>query len=163
MGLKWSKQGGKLVLDLEGKSVLDIGCGPVSMLLKTVNGGHRVGIDPCNYPDWIKERYHSAHIGFEKIAGEDLGRLEPRVFDEVWIYNCLQHVKDPELIINNAKKLGKVLRIFEWVGKEENVGHPHVLQPHDLQRWIGAGQGNLEVVSKNGCYGIAYSGEFKIQ
>lgn len=162
MGLAVEKQNGKIVINAGGKSILDIGAGPVSMLLKVVNSTDRVAADPCSYPDWVLDRYCEAGITFVDLKGEDLNKLEGDNFDEVWIYNCLQHVEDPKKIIQNAKKLGKIIRIFEWVDIPPHKGHPQELKADLLDEWLN-GIGRVEELNTNGCIGKAYFGVFKEQ
>lgn len=99
--------------DLTGRSVLDIGGGPVSLLLKTINRAKATVVDPCRYPDWIRDRYTTAGIAYLQQPGE---QATPLGFDEAWIYNVLQHVQDPGQIIRNAKASAPVVRLFEWIG-----------------------------------------------
>lgn len=165
MGLKADMVLGKYpVYDLKGISVLDIGGGPVSMLLKCVNVKNGVVIDPCNYPKWIDERYKEANIKYERIKGESIATLDEKgldiIFDEVWIYNVLQHVDNPELIIENAKKVSKIIRIFEWIDNGVSPGHPHDLKANFLNIWLG-GIGKIEQLNESGCHGKAYYGVFK--
>jgi hypothetical protein len=148
--------------DLAGKSVLDIGGGPCSLLLKTFNGesgnGGRVVVDPCDYPEWVEARYHSAGIGWAKRRGEDTGTFPE--FDEVWVYNCLQHVEDPAKIVQNARGLGAVVRAFEWVNVGVCAGHPWNLTAELLDEWYG-GRGTVErMTGENACYGTAWYGVF---
>lgn len=150
--------------DLKEKHILDIGGGPVSLLLKCLNGYGCV-MDPCDYPSWVEERYKAAGINYEKRKGEDLLDLlidypgEIKI-DEIWLYNVLQHVDDPQKIIENIKKAGKMLRIFEWIDTIENIGHPHILTEEKLNNWIGQ-KGNIIVLNgENECYGKAYYGTF---
>ena len=107
-------------------SVLDIGCGPLSLLLRypTQRG---VGLDPIHYGD-LEEEY--AKKGIQRLIkrGEDLTE-EDGQFDEVWIYNCLQHVENPTKIIENAIKVSKMVRIFEWTFIKPYKGHLHELTP----------------------------------
>lgn len=148
--------------DLNGKSVIDIGGGPVSMLLKSVNFSKAIVVDPCNYPQWVKQRYNEAGIDYYRMSGEDLLDESKMIFDkvdEVWIYNVLQHTKDPEKIIKNAKTLAKTIRIFEWVDTRVTIGHPHVLKKENLDKWLD-GPGKVEFLDKNNCYGKAYFGVF---
>lgn len=154
------------VYKLTGKSILDIGGGPVSMLLKTEEFERAIVIDPCEYPEWVKARYQAAGIEFYKIAGEDL--LTPGMIDElqefppvdeIWIYNVLQHTQDPEKIIDNARKLAKTIRIFEWINTEITAGHPHSLSQEKLDLWLG-GHGTIENLNRNNCFGWAYYGVF---
>lgn len=138
MGLEFI-QGGEGWLaapyDLKGKSVLDIGGGPVSLLLKCVNGGRRVVVDPCEWPAWVLARYQAAGIEFVQAKGEglDLGC----VFDEVWLYNVLQHVQDPMQVIRVTQRHGRVIRLFEWLDGEVNETHPHILTQAKLDGWLG--------------------------
>lgn len=140
------------------QKILDIGGGPVSMLLKadkTYVTGSKV-YDPATYPDWTIERYKNHGIEYVKKGGE---QIDETGYDEVWIYNCLQHTEDPELIINNAKKAGKVLRIFEWVDIPQHLGHPQTLTQENLETWIGQ-KGEVKVLNENGCVGKAFYGTF---
>jgi len=124
--------------DLGGKSVLDIGGGPVSLLLKCRNRGRCVVADPAAYPSWVKERYDAAGIEYLKIAGEDFPpRDERNEFDEVWIYNVLQHVRDPAAVIERAKQCGRKVRVFEWLEVPACKGHPHVLTAELLDGALG--------------------------
>ena len=144
--------------DMEEKSVLDIGGGPVSLLLKCVRVRGTV-IDPLEFPNWVMERYKSAGISFERMKAEDMN-IEER-FDECWIYNCLQHVEDPCKIIEKARKIAKLIRIFEWLGTLNNVeGHPSSLYEECLNQWL-RGEGKVEQFSgKDGCIGKGYYGVF---
>ena len=145
--------------DVEGKSILDIGGGPTSMLLKTINLKKGKVIDPIEYPKWTIERYKVKNIDVLVNTGENVNE---KGWDEVWIYNCLQHVIDPQKIIENAKKSAKVLRIFEWINIPPHDGHPHCLTKENLDAWIG-GSGNTIQLKETGCYGECYYGEFLLE
>jgi len=107
-------------------SVLDIGCGPLSLLLRVpVKRG--VALDPIHYGD-LEEEYDKKGIQRLVKRGEDL-TVEDGMFDEAWIYNCLQHVEDPTKIIENALTVSKVVRIFEWTHIKPYKGHLHELTP----------------------------------
>lgn len=159
MGLVNEPREGKWpVYDLRGSTVVDLGGGPVSMLLKTV-GGNGVVVDPCPYPGWVAERYAAAEIDYRVEPAEGF-RLPDR-YSECWIYNVLQHVVDPEAVIASARANAYVLRIFEWVETETNVGHPHTLHATELNDWIG-GTGQIGYVDENGATGLAYWGCFQL-
>jgi hypothetical protein len=146
-------------------SVLDIGGGPVSMLLKVMNLKQGLVVDPLPYPDWTRDRYAAHNIGVHLIPAEN---LDVKGWDEVWIYNCLQHVQDPAVIIRRACTAAKVLRIFEWVDVEPHEGHPHKLTKESLDDWIlgglttkkavmGFNEGNVvSLRNERGCTGKAY-------
>lgn len=138
--------------DLHGKSIIDIGGGPSSLLLKCHNLGVCMVVDPLPYPAWTKERYSLKGVTVNVTRGES---LTAKNFDEVWIYNCLQHTDDPCKIIQNARDAAPVLRIFEWIDIPPHPGHPHQLTKNTLDEWIGC-NGNTIELSGNGCYGRAY-------
>ena len=147
------------VYDLQGKSILDIGGGPVSILLKCINHHDSAVIDPCRYPYWTHLRYDSANIELYQIRAEEISPLDWEKFDEVWIYNVLQHVDDPEMIIKKAKQIANTIRIFEWIDIPPYLGHPQELKEHLLNEWL-EGVGTVEMMNENGCEGKAYYGVF---
>ena len=157
MGLKFFHDGkSPYNIDMNGKSVLDIGGGPTSILLrcKSVRG---TVCDPLEVPNWVKLRYATAGILFKQVKAEN---LEEGGFDEVWIYNVLQHTENPELVIEHARHAAKLIRIFEWIDTPTNIGHIHTLTKENLDRWL---QGNGKVEHINGeytCTGRAYYGIF---
>lgn len=163
----------KPVINNEGKSVLDIGGGPASMLLKCINKGRSVVVDPLlNLPKWVLDRYASAGIEFYNIPGEAINsgllalNLNEDKFDEVWIYNVLQHTSKPSLVLENAKKMGKLIRIFEWVNTPPHKGHPHELKPEVLDKILG-GEGDLldmkKIKANWSQYPLGYYGSFEVK
>lgn len=161
MGLKPFHNGkSPFNFNLNGASVLDIGGGPYSLLLKCENRGTCVVADPCDYPSWVNQRYIMAGITLAKVKGEDLDKVSPgHPFDEVWIYNCLQHTEDPEKIVQNARKLGKIVRLFEWIETGVADGHLHNLTEEKLNAWLG-GTGKVERINENTAVGLCYFGIF---
>jgi glycosyltransferase involved in cell wall biosynthesis len=163
MGLAWEWNPAHTTaytLDLRGKSVIDIGGGPVSLLLKARNGGKLTVVDPCPYPAWVDMRYTAAGIEIRRFKGEDLIEntlVEPA--DEVWIYNCLQHVEDPALVLRNAKRLGRVIRLIEQLNVGVCPGHPHNL----TQEWLEAqlGKGMVEQINEPCIFGTFFFGVFR--
>lgn len=149
--------------DVSGKRILDMGGGPVSMLLKCENLSRGLVIDPLihRFPAWVRERYSSRGIDYESMRGEDFvyegewGLTTPARFDEAWIYNCLQHTDDPEKIIRNAMDWAPVLRIFEWINIPPHEGHPVELTQAKLDEWTNS-RGRITQLGGQGCYGTAY-------
>lgn len=143
--------------DLNGRSVLDIGGGPVSLLLKCTNVKQAMVADPCDYPQWAKLRYNEAKILYRRISGEEIDFTN---YDEVWLYNVLQHTQDPEKIIRNAQRAGRIIRIFEWIETRINEGHPHSFTEQQLNEWLG-GEGKVETLNgQANCWGKCYYGIF---
>jgi len=158
MGLKFFHNGkSPYNIDMKGLKVLDIGGGCVSLLLKCVNVKGKV-IDPCNYPQWTLSRYKLAGIEFEKKRGEDIHEIG---YDEVLIYNVLQHTDNPGKVIHKAKQAGKIIRLFEWIDTRKTEGHPHILTEEKLNKWLG-GTGKVEqLTGQSTCKGKCYYGIFK--
>ena len=142
--------------DVGNKTILDIGSGPTSMLLKTRNLKAGRVVDPIAYPQWTRDRYAMKNIDVVVDIGENVAESG---WDEVWIYNCLQHAEDPERIIANARRAGAVLRFFEWIDIPAHDGHPWMLTEELLNQWIGAKGGTCQL-AQSGCYGRAYYGVF---
>jgi hypothetical protein len=130
------------------------------MLLKTFNrGAGCVVVDPCEYPFWIQHRYHAAGITYLREPAETVDLSSLFSWDEAWVYNVLQHVEDPELIIHRMRRFASVIRIFEWIDLPPHLGHPHELKAPDLARWLG-GPGKVEQMNTQGCVGRAFYGAF---
>jgi len=148
------------VYDLKRKNILDIGGGAYSILLKCKNLGKCFVVDPNHYPSWVKERYKIKGIVQLEKMGENISLEDFPEIDEVWIYNCLQHTENPEKIIQNAKKIGKIIRIFEWLETGINEGHLHNLHEEEMNKWL-EGIGKTEMLNESGCHGLSYYGIFK--
>jgi hypothetical protein len=145
--------------DVHGRSIVDIGGGPTSMLLKCRGLGKGLVVDPLQYPYWTFKRYTHCGIDVSICRGEDFTD-PPMKFDEAWIYNCLQHVDDARLIIQNAKNAANRIRIFEWVDIPPHDGHPIELTKDFLDDCLG-GEGSVIELAESGCYGRAYYGVFE--
>jgi glycosyltransferase involved in cell wall biosynthesis len=121
--------------DHKGKSYLDIGGGPRSILCLIQGAERRVVVDPIVH-DGIKEFYKKAGIEFVQIQAE---KFNPSKFcyTDVLIYNVLQHVMDPEMVLLQAwaaLKPNGTLRLCEFLGIPNGVDgtdyfdcHPHII------------------------------------
>jgi len=149
MGIGWN---------LHGAAVLDIGGGPVSMLLKAHNRGGCAVIDPLidRFPQWVRDRYLESGIEAWAMRGED---IDFDGYDEAWVYNVLQHVDDPTAVCANARASASVVRVFEWIDIPAYEGHPHELTQDALEEWLG-GRGMTVMLAQDGCYGRAFYGVF---
>lgn len=136
MGLLPFNDGGRWpLINTHGLKILDIGGGPVSMLLECQDLDRAVVVDPCAYPQWTVDRYNSVGIELVRMPAED---YEPdELFDEVWCYNVLQHTADPEAIVAMMRRSAKLIRIFEWIDFEPSPGHPHKLTWDTVASWLG--------------------------
>lgn len=135
-------------LDLDGKSVLDVGCGPVSMLLRSKNFKRAVGVEPIMYSDDMLDIYKSHNITLYNIPAEEMDFGDGE-FDEVWMYNVLQHVYNPYSIIEKLIKYGKRVRIYEWIDIPAHEGHPHCLTENFFVVSMNLSKTDYKIVNPN--------------
>jgi glycosyltransferase involved in cell wall biosynthesis len=109
-------------------TVLDIGCGPTSMLLRADrHGAPAVGVDPLPVSKATRQRYKAAGVTFLNFKAEEFDSTEHPVFAEAWCYNCLQHTEDPAAVLEEMGKAARLVRIFEWRNTPPQPGHPQTL------------------------------------
>jgi hypothetical protein len=142
--------------DAKGKSFIDFGGGPVSVLLKFDNLERSLVVDPAPWPDWVRARYEASKINLLSISAEDYDFGLGQLFDVALVYNCLQHTQDPEKIVKNALASAKELRLFEWIDLPAHPGHPHCLSAADLERWTGKKGTTVQLNGENECTGRAW-------
>lgn len=150
--------------DFGNQTILDMGCGPYSLLLKS-KAKVKVGVDPCPYPEWVGMRYEAADVFTYEMKGEDFilpyGKPDTKpYYDEVLLYNCLQHTEDPAKICQNIRQISKIIRVFEWVDTGIADGHIQDLTESKLNKWLG-GEGKVEFINQSPVVGKAYYGVFK--
>jgi 2-polyprenyl-6-hydroxyphenyl methylase/3-demethylubiquinone-9 3-methyltransferase len=98
-------------VSLAGKKVLDIGCGG-GILTESMaqKGALAKGIDLGKAPLSVA-RLHSREsnldIDYEMISAEDIAAREPATYDVVTCLEMLEHVPDPQSIVNACAQLVK--------------------------------------------------------
>ena len=117
-------------------------------------------VDPATWPEWVASRYEACGIALVTCSFEDMGPYASPRFDEAWIYNVLQHVNDPALVITNARAVAHKIRVFDWIEVDPYPGHPHRLEKKQLDDWLGA-PGFVAQINENGAVGRAYYGVFQ--
>jgi len=115
----------KKSFDMRGKSIVDVGGGPVSLLLRCVNFSRAVVVDPCDYPEWVEQRYRQSGIELIKNLAENVSF--DMKFDEAWCYNCLEHVMDPDKVVRMMIASALKIRVCEYLITGKWEGHPHNL------------------------------------
>ncbi len=96
---------------LEGKRILDIGCGGgILSESLALEGAIVVGIDLAE-PGLEVAKLHLLESGldidYQFISAEDLTKTESESFDVITCLEMLEHVPDPSLIIEASSKLVK--------------------------------------------------------
>lgn len=123
-------------LDFHDEPALDVGGGPVSLLLKAQRQTAPLEVaDPCKYPLWVARRYEASGIRYMQERGEDLDQLDPDYYGTVLMYNVLQHTEDPGKIFRNiyrALRHGGTFRFFDWIDTPTNTAHPISLHFDDM-------------------------------
>ena len=112
--------------DFTGKSIIEIGCGPLGATLLTENFSKATVIEPLLYA-WGQEYVDCYNEKNIKIVTSTYEEYEVGEVDETWFFNVLQHVISPEVQLNKAMKTSKVVRVFEPINYPEELAHPHVL------------------------------------
>ena len=140
--------------------ILDIGGGPVSLLLKCEGLSKGRVLDPIDFPDWTKDRYKSRGIDVTVGTGED------HVFegyDEVWIYNTLGFVDDPKKLVENAFKSANTVRVFEWITLDKDKVRNQFSEDelNELFAITESDNGRVVDLKQKGCFGTVYYGVFK--
>ena len=141
------------------KTVVDVGCGPFS-LLQRVHTAASCAVDPIDYGP-LELGYQVAGVTRLMCRGEDLvANLNGRVFDEAWIYNCLQHVEDPLAVLSQAMLVSSRVRLFEWVNIPPYTGHLHMLTKELLFRPFGESKWRADFQLVGFADGFGLNGEF---
>jgi hypothetical protein len=123
--------------DAQGRSIIDVGGGPVSMLLKVMNWSGRLSVvDPGIYPDWVRTRYDCASIDYYVEPAETF--QTDYIYDEALSYNVLQHVSDPLAVVRTMQRSARLIRFFDWIEYPPELGHPNELHADELDQWFGA-------------------------
>jgi len=96
---------------LDGKKVLDVGCGGGILSESMVQRGATVtGIDLGEAPLKVAQ-LHGLESGFEvdyqKISAEQMAELHPASFDVITCMEMLEHVPDPSSIVSACAKMIK--------------------------------------------------------
>ena len=109
--------------DQGGKHIVEVGCGPVPVA-SFCTGVRLTVIEPLPY---ALSGYNWINCAVEDAEFEG---------DEVWCFNVMQHVRDPEAFIEKIKQVG-VVRFFEPIDYPVSNHHPHTYTFADFKRWFG--------------------------
>jgi hypothetical protein len=121
-------------LDQGNKVIAEIGCGayPAVSFCTNVDGWV---FEPLWFQS-LQEMKSRVEIYWIKEPFED-ANISMIFFHEVWLFNVMQHVRDPESVITKAKEIAPVIRFFEPVDYPTCVYHPHTFTEDDFERWFG--------------------------
>lgn len=119
--------------DLQKKSIAELGCARISSLFFCNNYSTSYVIEPTYYKE--SDKYYE---------GKDIVRIFDRAevckfptVDEVWLFNVLDHVQDPDYIIDQCKKNSKTIRFFEPIDCGTNNEHPFSFSLNNFKDYFG--------------------------
>lgn len=118
--------------NLSGKSVLEIGPAKCAGLLYCSNFSSAYIVEPTPYED-TEILYKEKGIKVIRDLYED---CDPPFVDEVWILNLLQHVQDPDRLIEKVKQNCKAVKFFEPLDMAVDNEHPHTFSVTDLEEYF---------------------------
>jgi hypothetical protein len=123
----------KINLNLNNKTILEIGPARVSSLLYCNNYGPSFIVEPTKYDD-TEHLYIDKEITFIRDLYEN---CESPIVDEIWLFNVLQHIQDPDLFIDKCKKSAKTIKFFEPINTPIETHHPHSFTFDDYVKYFG--------------------------
>jgi len=118
----------------KGKSIAEVGCGPYPSVLYC-SYSLAVLYEPLGYDALRVAAVDKEGVVWFQQAFEDV--IRPPHTDELWLFNCLQHVRDPEKVVEKAKETSRVIRFFEPIDFGTSEPHPHTFSIDDFTRWFG--------------------------
>jgi 2-polyprenyl-6-hydroxyphenyl methylase/3-demethylubiquinone-9 3-methyltransferase len=99
------------IADLDGKSVVDVGCGGgILSEAMAVAGAKVTGIDLAEKPLKVAELHlleSGLQVEYLKISAEELARQRPEQYDVVTCMELLEHVPDPAATVRACADLVK--------------------------------------------------------
>jgi 2-polyprenyl-6-hydroxyphenyl methylase / 3-demethylubiquinone-9 3-methyltransferase len=152
-------------VSLNGKAVLDVGCGGGILSESMASLGAKVtGIDLGEKSIKVAQ-LHSLESGvaldYQVISVEDLAKKQPASFDVVTCLEMLEHVPNPASIIEACAKLVKPGgHVFAVIGAEYVLNmlprgthdYAKFIKPSELASWV-----RLAGLSLNGQIGMSYN------
>lgn len=115
------------------KIIMEIGCADVPALMFCSGYKPSYIIEPMPSPILL-ELTKELPITILVAPAEDT--VFPLV-DELWLFNVLQHVIDPDVIINKCKEAASTIRFFEPINDHIDVCHLHTFTLEYFQKYFG--------------------------
>lgn len=118
--------------DQKGKTIIEVGCADFPALNYCLNyKGFVVEPLPMQHLGTICERNNITWIK------QPLEEAELPQADEIWLFNVMQHIIDPDLFVKKCKETAKVIRFFEPINYPTCEYHPHTFTIDDFKGWFG--------------------------
>lgn len=118
-----------------GKTIIEVGCAGFPALHFCSGYAKGYLVEPM--PSANLKAITGMHDRLE-IVPLKFEDVEIKGADEVWLFNVLQHVKDPNLFLKKARELAPVVRFFEPVNWPTCSFHPHTFTYDYYRRQFSA-------------------------
>ena len=118
--------------DLEGKTIVEVGCAGFPALYFRENYKWGVIVEPI-YTSTLNTICKQRNLEWIMAPVEEIDLPES---DEIWLFNVMQHIIDPELFIEKCKAATKTIRYFEPINYPTCLYHPHSFTMGDFKRWF---------------------------
>jgi hypothetical protein len=124
--------------DLGGLNVIEVGPADFPALNECRGEGKLFVVEPL--PSEILERICKEKgimlvtRAFEHL---DFSTGKPEGTIEVWLFNVMQHIIDPDKFIDQAKSIADRIRFFEPIDQPITEYHPHTYALADYQKYFG--------------------------
>jgi SAM-dependent methyltransferase len=134
-----------------GDRILDIGCGPGTMV-PYLQGAEYVGLDVSEeYIDRARRRFPQARFVCQRVGEYDL--VEPNYFDTVLALGVLHHLDDDEAVAlfqvaRDAMKPGSRLITLDGVWTDDQSHVVKYLLSRDRGRFVRSEAGYRKIASK---------------
>jgi SAM-dependent methyltransferase len=97
----------------EGKSILEVGCGPAGIIFELDNSKFRAGLEPMDLEGLINDSNKKLIV--KKGIGEEMP-FEDGIFDIVVSFNALDHSSEPAKVIREVHRvLGPNGELLLWI------------------------------------------------
>lgn len=123
----------QLGFDLGGLSVIEVGPAdfPALRHCKNYNG---VIVEPMP-SELLKKFCDESGVWLIRKPIEEITTLPEAT--EVWLFNVMQHIIDPDGFIDKCKQMGQRIRFFEPINYPTCEYHPHTYTLDDFKGWFG--------------------------
>lgn len=127
--------------DLQGLSIIEVGPADFPALNYCKNWAQAWVVEPMissTLGKICKERgIGVVLLPFEDLPDDNFTPSKGNSLTEVWLFNVLQHVADPEAFIKKAKVIADRIRFFEPINQPVTTYHLHEFSIQDYQSWFG--------------------------
>ena len=99
-------------------------------LVRIIDNHNQIMMSSANYPEDNKLLLITKTV-------EEMDMQEFPVDSEVWLFNVMQHILDPQIFLDKLKSVAKTIRFFEPINTDISVCHPQAYTLEYFQEQFG--------------------------